>query len=118
MLNLYNNNQGSFSSPIFSFISAGTSTLGENNQIQIDGANGRVGLQVTPSDFIHLYSEPGGGHYLRIDATSVQAPPVNLASAKSGFGIIENNYFLAEPDYWMEIKLDGTVVLIPCYLPG
>ena len=41
-LNLYNNNQGSFSSPLFSFISAGTSTLGENGQIQIDGANGLV----------------------------------------------------------------------------
>ena len=117
-LNLYNNNQGSFSGPLFSFISAGTSTLGEGAQIQIDDANNRVGLQVTPTDTIHLSTDVGGGSYLRIDATSVQAPPVNSASAKSGFGIIANDYFLAEPDYWMEIKLDGTVVLIPCYIPG
>ena len=118
-LNLYNNNQGSFSSPLFSFISAGTSTLGENNQIQIDGANGRVGLQVTPAEKIHLYSSPEEGNYIRIDAAQISnAPPLNAASAKSGFGIIANDYFLAEPDYWMEIKLDGTVVLIPCYLPG
>ena len=116
-LNLYNNNQGSFSGPLFSFISAGTSTLGENFQIQIDDANGRVGLQTTPSDFIHLYSEPGT-NYLRIDATSVQAPPVNAASAKNGYGIIENDYFLAEPDYWMEIKLNGNIALIPCYNKG
>ena len=118
-LNLYNNNQGSFSSPLFSFISAGTSTLGENGQIQIDGATARVGLQVTPAEKIHLYSSPEEGNYIRIDAAQISnAPPLNAASAKSGFGIIANDYFLAEPDYWMEIKLDGTVVLIPCYLPG
>ena len=116
-LNLYNNNNGTFSGPLFSFVSAGTSTLGEYTQIQINDITGRVGLQTTPSDYIHLYSEPGT-NYLRIDATSVQAPPVNAASAKNGYGIIENDYFLAEPDYWMEIKLDANVVLIPCYLPG
>ena len=118
-LNLYNNNQGSFSSPLFSFISAGTSTLGENNQIQIDGANGRVGLQVTPSDTIHLHSEPGGGHYINIDATQTSnPPPLTAASAKTGYGITTNSYYLAEPDYWMEIKLDGVIVLVPCYLPA
>jgi hypothetical protein len=116
-LNLYNNNNGTFSGPLFSFVSAGTSTLGEYTQIQINDITGRVGLQTTPSDFIHLYSEPGT-NYLRIDATSVQAPPVNAASAKNGYGIIANDYFLAEPDYWMEIKLDANVVLIPCYLPA
>ncbi len=118
-LNLYNNNNGTFSSnPLFSFIAGGTSTLGENFQIYIDDANDRVGLQTPPTDTIHLSTDVGGGSYIRIDATSVQAPPVNLASAKSGFGIIANDYFLAEPDYWMEIKLDANVVLIPCYLPA
>jgi len=118
-LNLYNNNNGTFSSnPLFSFIAGGTSTLGENFQIYIDDANDRVGLQTPPTDTIHLSTDVGGGSYIRIDATSAQAPPVNLASAKSGYGITTNSYFLAEPDYWMEIKLDGTVVLIPCYLPA
>jgi hypothetical protein len=118
-LNLYNNNQGSFSGPLFSFISAGTSTLGENNQIQIDDATGRVGLQATPSDTIHLHSEPGGGHYINIDATQTSnPPPLTAASAKTGYGITTNSYYLAEPDYWMEIKLDGVIVLVPCYLPA
>jgi len=117
-LNLYNNNNGTFSGPLFSFIKSGNSILGENNQIQIDDANGRVGLQVTPSDFIHLYSEPGSGNYLRIDATSIQAPPLTTLTPDTGYGITTNKYYLAEPDYWMEISLDANVVLIPCYVPA
>ena len=118
-LNLYNNNNGTFSSnPLFSFIAGGTSTLGENFQIYIDDANDRVGLQVIPADTIHLSTDIGAGSYIRIDATSVQAPQLNAGTAKTGYGIVNNNYYLAEPDYWMEIKLDGTVVLIPCYLPA
>jgi hypothetical protein len=117
-LNLYNNNQGSFSGTLFSFISAGTSTLGENNQIRIDDANGRVGLQVIPTDTIHLSTDVGGGNYIRIDATSIQAPPLTTLTPDTGYGITTNKYYLAEPDYWMEIKLDGNIVLIPCYVPA
>ncbi len=109
-LNLYNNNQGSFSSPLFSFISAGTSTLGENLQIQIDGANNRVGIQTTPSEWIHLSSEPASNQYLQIDAalnSTVPAPATGNAS--KGYGIIANDYYLAEPDYWMEIKLKNLI---------
>jgi hypothetical protein len=115
---LYNNNNGTFSSPLFSFVKSGNSILGENNQIQIDDANGRVGLQITPSDYIHLSSSPGGGAYLRIDATSIQAPPLTTVTPDTGYGITTNKYYLAEPDYWMEISLDGVIVLIPCYLPA
>ena len=118
-LNLYNNNNGTFSSPLFSFIAGGSSYLGQFAQIILDNAIGRVGLQVTPAEKIHLYSSPEEGNYIRIDAAQISnAPPLNAGTAKNGFGIVSNDNYLAEPDYWMEIKLDGTVVLIPCYLPS
>lgn len=118
-LQLYNNNNGTFSSPLFSFVKGGTSTLGENSQIKIDDVNAYVGLQIDPSDWIHLSSNPGGGNYININAAQASnSPPLTAASAKTGYGITTNSYYLAEPDYWMEIKLDGVIVLIPCYLPA
>ena len=119
-LNLYNNNQGSFSSPLFSFISAGTSTLGENGQIQIDGANGLVGIQTTPSEWIHLSSDPASSKYLRIDATQTsngpqQTPVPGTFNYVAGPGT--DDAVLGLPNYWMEIKLDGNIVLVPCYVP-
>ena len=120
-LNLYNNNQGSFSSPLFSFISAGTSTLGENNQIQIDSANNRVGIQTTTaSDWIHLSSDPASSKYLRIDATQTsngpqQTPVPGTFNYVAGPGT--DDAVLGLPNYWMEIKLNGNIVLIPCYVP-
>ena len=116
---LYNNNNGTFSNPLFSFVKGGTSTLGENSQIKIDDVNAYVGLQIDPSDWIHLSSNPGGGNYININAAQASnSPPLTVASAKTGYGITTNSYYLAEPDYWMEIKLDGVIVLIPCYLPA
>lgn len=120
-LNLYNNNQGSFSSPLFSFIAGGSSYLGEGAQIQIDAANNRVGLQLTPSDYIHLYSEPGAGAYLRIDATQTSNDP-QQSVVPGTFNYVAgpgtDDAVLGLPNYWMEIKLNGTIVLIPCYLPA
>jgi hypothetical protein len=77
-----------------------------------------VGIQIAPSDFIHLYSLPEEGNYIRIDAPQVSNnPPLNGGTAKTGYGIVANGYYLAEPDYWMEIKLNEVIVLIPCYTP-
>ena len=90
-----------------------------NNKI-IAEAGGNVGIQIEPLDWIHLSTDPGTSKYLRIDAPQVSNPPPLTAAsvAKNGYGIVVNENYLAEPDYWMEISLDGTIVLIPCYLPG
>ncbi|NBN99813.1 MAG: hypothetical protein EBV19_11330, partial [Flavobacteriia bacterium] len=120
---LYNNNNGTFSNPLFSFVSTGISTLGENSQIVIDGATQRVGLQTTPSDWIHLLSIPGTGQYLQIDATQASNNPPQYNPGGGNmvgrlWGNVADDYALGTPDYWMEIKLSGIIVLIPCYVPS
>jgi hypothetical protein len=122
-LNLYNNNNGSFSGPLFSFVGGGTSILGENSQIRIDDANNMVGLQTTPSDWIHLSSIPASSKYLQIDAAqNSNNPPVYGPTSGNGVARVWGNnvddYVLGTPDYWMEIKLSGNIVLIPCYVPS
>jgi hypothetical protein len=96
------------------------SALFEVNDKIIAEAAGNVGIQTLPSDWIHLSSDPAASKYLNIDAAQTSnSPPITAASvAKNGYGIVANENYLAEPDYWMEIKLGGTIVLIPCYLPG
>jgi len=120
-LNLYYYNGTTYSSPLFSFVQNGNSTLGESTQITLDDLNGFVGLNVTPNEKVHINAQPGEGNYLRIDADQISnSPPLAIGTAKTGYGIIANSYYLAEPDYWMEIVLGaaGGVVLIPCYLPA
>ena len=82
-------------------------------------AGDNVGIQTgTASEWIHLSSDPASNKYLQIDAAQTSnSPPLNGGTAKDGYGIVGNDIYLAEPDYWMEIKLGGTIVLIPCYLP-
>jgi hypothetical protein len=118
-LNLYYYNGTTYSSPLFSFIQNGVSTLGESTQIQLDDLNGFVGLNITPVEKVHINADPGEGNYLRIDAPQLSnSPPLSLITPDTGYGITTNKYYLAEPDYWMEIKLVTNTVLIPCYLPA
>ena len=85
-------------------------------------AGTNVGIQTgSASEWIHLVSSPSNSQYIRIDATQNSLSPVlNEGFATYGYGLIDNQNYLAEPNYWMEIKLGaagGGVVLIPCYLP-
>jgi len=84
-------------------------------------AGDNVGIQILPEEWIHLYSDPNSGKYIRIDGDQIsQSPPLTVASPGKGYGITLDGNYLAEPDYWMEIKLGaagGGIVLIPCYLP-
>jgi len=120
---LSNYSNGVYQSNIMSLSpGANTSTIGSSDQILLEGSTGYIGLQTTTpgtSDWIHLHSKPNEGNYINIDATQTSnPPPLTTATAKHGYGIITNAYYLAEPDYWMEIKLDGVIVLVPCYLPA
>ena len=120
---LSNYSNGVYSGSIMSLSpGANTSTIGSSNQILLEGSTGYIGLQTTTpgtSDWIHLHSKPNEGNYINIDATQTSnPPPLTAATAKTGYGITTNAYYLAEPDYWMEIKLDGVIVLVPCYLPA
>ena len=120
---LSNYSNGVYQSSIMSLSpGANTSIIGSSDQILLEGSTGYIGLQTAnpgTSDWIHLYSDPNGGNYLRIDAPQTSnPPPLTAATAKTGYGITTNAYYLAEPDYWMEIKLDGVIVLVPCYLPA
>jgi hypothetical protein len=122
-LQLYYYNGTTYSFPLFNFIQNGVSTLGESTQIQLDDLNGFVGLQITPTEWIHLSSDPASSNYILINADQTSNSPLLTAASKAtnGYGIVGNENYLAEPDYWMEIKLGaagGGIVLIPCYLPG
>ena len=93
-----------------------------NNSNKITVEPNNIGIQTAPSEWIHLSSDPASSKYILIDATqNGNSPPLTTAStAKNGYGIVINDNYLAEPDYWMEIKLGaagGGLVLIPCYLP-
>jgi len=122
-LQLYYYNGTTYSFPLFNFIQNGVSTLGESTQIQLDDLNGFVGLQTTPTEWIHLSSDPASSNYILINADQTSNPPplTTASTAKNGYGIVGNENYLAEPDYWMEIKLGAAgpgIVLIPCYLPA
>jgi hypothetical protein len=105
---------------------ADTSYIGAQSQISLEGNTGNIGIQTSAGtgtqEYIHLYSVPVKGKYIRIDAAqSSNDPPLrntgNDYTNIYGPGT-DTTPILGEPDYWMEIKLDGTVVLIPCYLPA
>ena len=97
--------------------------LFEVNDKIIAEAGGNVGIQTTADYWIHLSTDPGGGKHLNIDATQTSNPPAEYTPSGGStmnkvVGNISDSNVLGTPDYWMEIKLDGAVVLIPCYLPG
>jgi hypothetical protein len=82
-----------------------------------------VGLQIVPNEWIDIASYPTDNKYIRIRANRVSnLPQLNAGTANEGYGIVDNNRYLAEPDYWIEIKLAGdgadAPVLIPCFLPS
>jgi hypothetical protein len=86
-------------------------------------AGGNVGIQTTPSEWIHLSSDPANSKYIQIDAIQFSASPTEQGgSPDTAIGQSANkNKYLTEPDYWIEIKLDAagpSIVLIPCYIPG
>jgi hypothetical protein len=93
-----------------------------NNSDKITlSAGGQVGIQTSPSEWIHLASDPPGGKYLQIDALQASnAPPYTSPPSfiENIVGPGGDGAVLGLPDYWMEIKLGGTIVLIPCYLPA
>jgi len=93
-----------------------------SNKITVEPTN--IGIQTNPGEWIDLYSDPASSKYIQItaDQYSNSPPLTTLSTAKNGYGIVGNDNYLAEPDYWMEIKLGGNpggaIVLIPCYLPA
>jgi len=93
-----------------------------NNKIIAEAA-GNVGIQTTPSEWIHLSSDPASSKYLRIDAVQNGNPPPDY-NPNGGYqvnrlwGSTLDDNALGTPDYWMEIKLNGGIVLIPAYLPA
>jgi len=93
-----------------------------NNSNKITVEPNNIGIQTAPSEWIHLLSDPASSKWIRIDASqNGNPPPLNPGLAGNGYGIVSNDNYLAEPDYWMEIKLGaagGGIVLIPCYLPA
>jgi hypothetical protein len=109
-------------------VGIGTSTPDELLSVVRSGnpkiiAGDNVGIQTNPGEWIHLFSDPANSKYILINADQTSNPPplTTASTAKNGYGIVGNENYLAEPDYWMEIKLGAAgegIVLIPCYLPG
>jgi hypothetical protein len=92
-------------------------------KIQVDGTG--VGIQTTPSDWIHLSTDPSTDKYLRVDAVRNNNNPPDYVPSGEAFhrinSIIGNNEddnVLGTPNYYIEIKLNGEIVLIPAYLPS
>jgi hypothetical protein len=86
--------------------------------------SGRVGIQqINPSEYIHITSNPSSTRYIQIDAAQTSSSPPTYAPSSGNtvnkvYGNNINDDVLGTPDYWMEIKLNGNIVLIPCYTPG
>ena len=81
-----------------------------------------VGVHIDPTHWIHLSTDPGSSKYLNIDSTQSSNSPLDYNPAGGNtinkvIGINQDSNVLGTPDYWMEIKLDGVIVLIPCYTP-
>lgn len=81
-----------------------------------------VGFQVDPAHWIHLSTDPGSSKYLNIDSTQSSNSPLDYTPSGGNtvnkvIGITQDSNVLGTPDYWMEIKLDGVIVLVPCYIP-
>lgn len=81
-----------------------------------------VGFHVDPAHWIHLSTDPGSSKYLNIDSTQSSNPPLDYTPSGGNtvnkvIGITQDSNVLGTPDYWMEIKLDGVIVLVPCYIP-
>jgi len=108
-------------------VGVGTSTPSQLFEVVRSGnskivAGTNVGIQIaTATDWIHLSSSPASNNYINIDAAQTSLPPTeqNNGAPDTAIGASVNwNKYLTEPDYWMEIKLNGTIVLVPCYNKG
>jgi hypothetical protein len=95
---------------------------GGNSRILVKADDGFVGIQQpSPTERIHITSDPATSKYLRIDAAQATNPPpryLPAVPAKEIYGQSADDFALGTPDYWMEIILNGNIVLIPCYLPN
>jgi hypothetical protein len=95
---------------------------GGNSRILVKADDGFVGIQQpSPTERIHITSDPATSKYLRIDAAQATNPPpryLPAVPAKEIYGQNADDFALGTPDYWMEIILNGNIVLIPCYLPN
>ena len=95
---------------------------GGNSRILVKADDGFVGIQQpSPTERIHITSDPATSKYLRIDAAQATNPPpryLPVVPAKEIYGQNADDFALGTPDYWMEIILNGNIVLIPCYLPN
>ena len=93
-------------------------------RILISGSSGNVGIHTTaPTEWIYLSTTPSSGKYLNIDAAQNSNPPNEYIPGGGNmvgrvWGNIVDDYVLGTPDYWMEIKLGGVIVLVPCYIPA
>ena len=90
-----------------------------SDKITIEPTN--IGIQQsTPAEWIHLSSDPSTSKYIRIDATKTSNDPnfIGDVTVMSTWGNIDDTRALGTPDVWMEIKLNGNIVLIPCYYPS
>ena len=93
-------------------------------RILISGSSGNVGIHTTaPTEWIYLSTTPSSGKYLNIDAVQTSNNPPDYGPGGGGgvdriIGNTLDNFALGTPDYWMEIKLNGGIVLIPAYLPS
>ena len=107
-------------------VGIGTSTPSQLFEVVRSGnskivAGDNVGIQTaTASEWIHLLSDPSTSKYLRIDATQTSNGPQQSA-VPGAFNYVAgpgtDDAVLGLPNFFMEIKLDGTIVLIPCYVP-
>ena len=84
--------------------------------------NDGYGIQTSPSNWIHLSSDPANSKHIRIDAQqNVQSPLTEGYSpdtAIKGFNGADPRMYLSEPYQWIEIQIyNDEIVLIPCYLP-
>lgn len=77
-----------------------------------------VGIHVTPDYWVDISTAPISNKWLNIVATKNAADPNTFgANVDTLYGPGADSLALGTPHHWMEIKLDGTIVLIPCYEP-
>ena len=82
------------------------------NNIVINGLGGYVGIGVlTPDKILHV-SGP-----IRIDDAFGSDPSTTAGNPRLGIGDVEGEIYLADPDVWLSIYLNGIEYVIPAYDP-
>jgi hypothetical protein len=82
------------------------------NNIVINGLGGYVGIGVlTPYKILHV-SGP-----IQIDDAFGSDPSTTAGNPRLGIGDVEGEIYLADPDVWLSIYLNGIEYVIPAYDP-